>query len=226
MERVLDCIYNDVCQQEDCSKNCIRYLEVSYLLEHSNLPKAQQQRHKLYPEECDLEAFKQLAGIQKDIENFVNGNNSLYLYSAGCGNGKTTWAVKLLLQYFNEIWSGNGFRRRGLFINVPTFLSKCKEVMNRSDKEFEEMRSAIPKTDFVIFDDMVVYRMSAYDYTTLLNYADQRIFNARTTMYTGNVPLENLHEFIGDRLASRICSGITIELKGLDQRYGSTSDNQ
>lgn len=219
-----DCIYNDVCQQE-CSSSCIRYLESSYLLEHSNIPKAKQKRYKLEPENCDIQAFRRLANIQKKITTFVEENNSLYLYSATCGNGKTTWSIKLMLQYFNEVWAGNGFRRRGLFINAPTFLSKCKEVMDYPDKNFEAMRRDIPNVDFLIFDDMIISKMSNYDYSTLLNYADQRIFNEKTTIYTGNVPPENLSEFVGDRLASRICSGYTIELKGQDRRYGNITDN-
>lgn len=218
-----DCIYKDVCQNE-CYSGCIRYLESSYLLEHSNIPKAKQRRYKLEPEKCDIQAFRQLAKIQKNIVQFVEENNSLYLYSDCCGNGKTTWTIKLMLQYFNEIWAGNGFKRRGLFINIPTFLSKCKEVMSYPDKEFEEMRKAIPEVDFVVFDDMIVQKLSDYDYSTLLNYADQRIFNEKTTVYTGNVIPSELSKFIGDRLASRICSGYTIELKGKDRRYGRTSN--
>ena len=87
------------------------------------------------------------------------------------------------------------------------------------------MRRDIPNVDFLIFDDMIVSKMSNYDYSTLLNYADQRIFNEKTTIYTGNVPPENLSEFVGDRLASRICSGYTIELKGQDRRYSNITDN-
>lgn len=219
-----DCIYNDVCKQR-CSSSCIRYLEMSYLLEHSNIPKAKQVRHKLIPEKCDLEAFNILANIQDNIVDFVEENNSLYLYSATCGNGKTTWTVKLMLQYFNEIWAGNGFKRRGLFINVPTFLSKCKEVISYPDPSFEAIRKAIPQVDLLVFDDMIVSRMSNYDYSTLLNYADQRVFNEKTTIYTGNVPLDKIQDFVGDRLASRICSGMTIELKGLDRRYGGITNH-
>lgn len=224
MERIEDCIYSDVCQQE-CSSSCIRYLEMSYLLEYSNIPKARQHRYKLYPEDCDLDAFQQLSDIQRDIVNFVDGDNSLYLYSCNCGNGKTTWSVKLMLQYFNEVWSGNGFRRRGLFVNIPMFLSKSKEVISHPDENFELMRQALPEVDLVVFDDISVSRLSDFDHTVLLNYADQRVFNGKTTIYTGNVPPDKLHETVGHRLASRINKGHVIELKGLDRRNGSTSNN-
>lgn len=223
-----DCIYYDVCslvETETCNKSCVRYLEMKHLLESSNIPKSKWTHHPLEPDKCDVQAFKRLVKIQKNITTFVNQNNFLYLYSTTCGNGKTTWSIKLMLQYFNEVWSGNGFKRRGIFINVPTFLSKCKDVISNPDPEFEELRQDICTADFVIFDDMVVNKMSNYDYSTLLTYTDQRIFNEKTTVFTGNIPLDNLSYFIGDRLASRITSGITIELKGVDRR-GSTSNNQ
>jgi len=221
-----DCIYKDVCRQKDCSTNCIRYLEISYLLDKSNIPKARQCRHKMIPEDCDVDAFDRLADIQHNILDFVNNDGSLYLYSYNCGNGKTTWSVKLLLQYFNEIWSGNGFRRRGLFINVPTFLSKSKEVIARPDTKFEELRTAIPNVDLVVFDDISVARLSDYDYTTLLNLIDQRVFNCKSTVYTGNVEPKELEKVVGYRLASRIAQGHIIELKGLDMRNGRFTDNQ
>lgn len=221
------CIYHNGCSQVDsayCNNGCVRYLEMNHLLEASNIPKSQQCRHVLQPDNCDVAAFKRLLKIQKNITTFVNENNFLYLYSTNCGNGKTTWAVKLMLQYFNEVWSGNGFKCRGLFINVPTFLSKCKDVIGKPDSKFEEMRQIIGTVDFVIFDDMIVNKMSNYDYSTLLNYTDQRIFNDKTTIFTGNIPVDNLSEYVGDRLSSRITSGITIELKGEDRR-GSTPNH-
>lgn len=224
MERIEDCIYRDVCQQE-CSESCIRYLEMSYLLKHSNIPKARQCRHRLYPEDCDLKSFQQLADIQHSMIDFVNGDNSLYLHSYCCGNGKTTWSIKLMLQYFDEVWSGNGFRCRGLFVNIPTFLSKCKEVISHPDEDFESMRKILPYVDLVVFDDISVSRLSDFDYTTLLNYADQRVFNGKSTIYTGNVHPDELYKTVGHRLASRINRGYTIELKGLDRRNDSTSNN-
>lgn len=225
MERISDCIYNDVCQQE-CSSGCIRYLEMNYLLDHSNIPKARQHRYKLIPDMCDLAAFQKLSDIQHNIVDFVENDNSLYLWSGRCGNGKTTWTIKLMLQYFNEIWSGNGFRVRGIFINVPTFLAKCKEVISYPDDKFESIRRKIPDADLVVFDDMLTTQLSAYDYTTLLNYVDQRVFNEKTTIYTGNACADDLNRIIGDRLASRISKGDIIELKGSDRRHDSTSNNK
>lgn len=212
-----DCIYKEVCKTE-CKNLCIRYSEMSYLLQTSNLPKSQWGFHKLFPDECDVPAFEKLADIQMNIKQFVDEGNILYLYSKQVGNGKTTWTVKMLLQYFNEIWAGNGFNKRGLFINVPTFLNKTKQVISKPDKEFDELRSIIPDIDLVIFDDITATKMSNYDYTTLLSLIDQRVFQQKCCIFTGNIPKNNLSENVGDRIASRICSGTIIELKGQDMR--------
>ena len=67
--------------------------------------------------------------------------------------------------------------------------------------------------------------LSNYDYTTLLNYVDQRVFNCKSTIYTGNANPKNLNQVIGDRLASRISNGYIIELKGLDRRNDSATNN-
>ena len=159
MERNKDCIYEPYCDNE-CHSMCIRYLETKYLLDASNIPKSKQKVNTLYPDTCDINSFSMLSDIREDIKEFVRCGSNLYIYSSTCGNGKTTWAIKIMLQYFNEMWAGNGFTERGIFINVP---------------------------------------------------------------YTGNIKPEQLSNYVGERLASRIANNsILIELKGRDMRNGTT----
>lgn len=212
-----DCIYKEVCETE-CKNLCVRYSEMSYLLQMSNIPKTQQKIHKMYPDDCDLQSFEKLAEIQEDILNFVNNGEFLYIYSNQVGNGKTTWTIKLMLQYFNEIWAGNGFNQRGLFINVPVYISRAKEAISTPAKNFESMRKALPKVDLAIFDDVTVSKLSNYDYSLLLAPIDERIFNTKATIFTGNLTPNELSRFVGERVASRICSGSLIKLEGQDMR--------
>ena len=115
-----DCIYKEVCSN-DCENMCLRYLEMKYMLDNSNIPKDRQKIVKLVPDDCDYNSFVKLAEIQESIGNFVKNGSSLYIYSNTCGNGKTTWSIKLMLQYFDSVWAGNSFTKRGLFLNVPEF---------------------------------------------------------------------------------------------------------
>ena len=90
----------------------------------------------------------------------------------------------MLLQYFNEVWEGNGLNIRGLFINVPQFLNKSKAVISKPDPEFEELRNNLETADLVVFDDVsALANMSGYDYTTLYSYIDSRSFQNMAMIY-------------------------------------------
>lgn len=214
-----DCVYKDVCN-DTCRPACMRYVEMKYMLKHSNIPESQQKIHRLMPEQCDIKAFEKLADIQQDIYNFVKQGKTLYIYSPNCGNGKTTWSIKLMLQYFNEMWAGNGFTKRGIFVNVPSFLATCKFTISHPDESFDELRANLPKVDLVIFDDIATTKLTEYEYSLLLTYIDQRVFGEKATIYTGNISPNKLQDYVGNRLASRIVGDNTtkVMLRGKDMR--------
>lgn len=214
-----DCIYKDmnVCEGE-CPSTCIQWVVMKYLLKHSNIPKAQQCVHKLRPNDCDLQAFERLSAIQMDIVNFTYNGGILYIYSRNCGNGKTTWSIKMLLQFFHEIWEGNGLTERGLFINVPTFLVQLKNAISKPSDYLDEIKQLLPEVDLVVFDDISNITASNYDYSNLYTYIESRCFQNKAMIFTGNVPPEELSNVLGNRIVSRICQGVNIELKGADRR--------
>lgn len=224
MSKFEDCIYKDVCAL-DCKPSCMRYVEMNYMLKHSNIPKAKQRINVLIPDECDVKAFEQLADIRNSIVDFTDCGNSLYIYSTTCGNGKTTWSIKLMLQYFNEMWPGNGFTKRGVFVNVPTFLYTCKSIISKPDSNFEDLRKSLFDVDLVIWDDIAASKMSDYDYSLLLALIDSRVLNEKANIYTGNIVPSQLEQYVGTKLASRILEGSQICLRGGDRRNGPTSNN-
>lgn len=217
-----NCWYKETCNKfntKDCNQNCIRYMEMYYLIESSNIPKGKQFSNKLIPNKIDLENFKFLNEIKKDIINFVSNGESLYIYSQNFGNGKTTWSIKLMQSYFDKIWAGNGFTQKGLFVHTPTFLTKFKEVINKKDEEFEVLKQKLLEVDLVIWDDIAAGKLSDYDHTNLLTYIDQRKLNGKSNIYTGNLNEKELTEALGNRLKSRVWNDSTIvELYGNDRR--------
>lgn len=219
MERRSDCWYNSVCQ-ETCSNSCIRYLEMKFLMDNSNIPKAKQMPLSLTAPACDLPAYKRLAEIKSDIVDFVECGQNLYIASDKTGNGKTSWSIKLMCKYFDSVWAGNGFRQRAVFIHVPTFLLKCKDF-NKKDSAFDEIKSLLPTIDLVVWDDIASTDVSAYDYSQLLMYIDSRLLNSLSNIFTGNYEnKERLEKRLGMKLASRIWSDTTevIIFKGGDMR--------
>ena len=193
---------------------------MKYLMDNSNIPKAKQIPQSLTAPDCDLKSFKRLAEIKKDIVDFVDCGCNLYIASNTTGNGKTSWSIKLMLKYFDSIWAGNGFRPRGLFIHVPTFLLKCKDF-NKKDPDFEEIKTLLPYIDLVVWDDIASTDVSAYDYSQLLMYIDNRLLNEKSNIFTGNYDdRQALEKRVGMKLSSRVWSDTTevIIFKGGDMR--------
>lgn len=198
--------------------NNLRFQEMLYMIESSGIPE-KVIGTRLTPDEVDYNQFVRLANIQENIIEFVESGNNLYLYSKTCGNGKTTWAIKLLLQYFNEIWACNNYKERGLFINVPSFLTKIKTVIGKPDAQFEHIRELIDTVDIVIWDDIASTKLSDFDYNTLLTHIDKRTLEGKCNVYTGNILPAELDKYIGQRLSSRVLNHSTlIELLGNDRR--------
>ena len=214
--RIQDCWYEKVCQNE-CSNTCLRYNEMKFLMDNSDIPPDKQIPDKLIPEEQDLEAFKQLNDIKLGIIDFVKDGKSLYIWSNYTGNGKTSWSLKIILRYFNDIWAGNGFRVRGKFVHIPALLLKLKDFNNPLSEEY---KNDILNCDLVIFDDIASVGISQYDLSQLLLYIDHRSLYGKSTIYTGNLDMYDMDKVLGSRLTSRIWSKDTtiIELKGADRR--------
>lgn len=216
----MDCIYKEVCTIKECNTNiCLRNIEMSYLLESSCIPQKFYKSFALQPDNVDYQQFVKLRSIKDNIVDIVKSNEfNLLIYGNNTGNGKTSWAVKILLHYFDKIWAGNGLRQRGLFIHVPNFLLRLKDF-DVKDIQLEEIKKILPTVDLVIWDDICSTNISDYDNTQLLNYIDSRIGNGKANIFTSNVDLNIANKCIGNRLTSRIWNNsIRIELKGKDRR--------
>lgn len=200
-----DCWYSHVCPQvrDGCEVTCLKYLEMKHLMDESGIPKAKQIPSKLIPEsDEDFKSFTKLQAIKDDIVNFVNSGKSLYICSEYVGNGKTSWALKLMLRYFDQIWAGNGFKTRGLFVHVPTLLLKIKDFQNPLSEEF---KSNLMNCDLIVWDDIATSTISNYDYSNLLMYIDSRMMMGKANIYTSNiVSVEDLQEKLSAKLADRI----------------------
>ena len=220
------CWYKTNCPKfntSECNDKCIRYMEMHYLIENSNIPKSSRYKNKLSPSACDLDSFKKLNEIKSNIEDFVDNGENLYIYSKNFGNGKTSWGIKLMLQYFNKVWLCNGFVIRGLFIHTPTFLTMLKNNVGKRNEEFEMLKEQILTVDLVVWDDIASSKLSDFDHTNLLTYIDQRILSGKSNIYTGNLDREQLLQSVGNRLTSRIWNDSTkIEFFGNDRRGGNT----
>lgn len=217
-EQSSNCWYKEVCdkQSDRCENTCIRYAEMLYLVENSGIPK-----NKWYPQTLDAgedyRQYERLSVIKDDIVNFVKYGSNLYITSENTGNGKTSWAIKLMLKYFNDIWAGNGFQVRAMFIHIPTLLLKLKNFENPLSEEY---KNNILNCDLIVWDEIAYSNISDYDYSNLLMFLENRILSGKSNIFTSNRDTKKkLDDVVGGKLSSRIWeTSEIIQFRGKDRR--------
>lgn len=217
-----NCWFKDVyCQEpeENCNHGCQLFCNMKRLVDNSGLPYKLKTANKLQCPEQDEEAYLQLNEIKKNIVDFVENGNNLYIYSNNVGNGKTTWASKLMMAYFACI-ADNGHtisEVHGKFIDTVEFL-KLGTDFTQSEGYYKLYRQ-LCEADLVIFDDVAVYEVTLPEAKALYTVVNKRISNGLSTIFTSNRDVESLTNVVGGRIASRIWeASTTIELKASSMR--------
>lgn len=219
IQRNSDCWYKDTCKDETCD-HCLTFLQMKYQFDNCGLPKSKYMPIELFINDInkiDRDAFVRLSEIRKGIVDFVENGNNLYICSKNTGNGKTSWAIKMLQTYFHYTAIGNYENLKGMFVSVADLLLKLKDFNNPLPKSFKDN---LENVDLVIWDDIAVTGISQYDYTQLYNIINNRIFAEKSNIFTSNqITSKGLESVLGVRLTSRIWNtSEVIEFKGGDIR--------
>lgn len=165
-----------------------------------------------------------------------DGIKSLYLFSAETGTGKTSSASAILTEYIIADYLGalkagkqpqqcpayfldvnewqtlyNGFARS----NIPT------DIAEKYSRPYYEAMEKAKKTPFVVLDDIGVRSSTVgfgADLHTIINY---RVTNGLPTVYTSNIPVEELETVFDRRFYDRVRDKkqtAVIAFKGESQR--------
>lgn len=219
-----NCWYKDFCEYagtEECDAQCKRFVQTDYLFQLSNLPKSCWTSQKLSTELLIPEVKETICTVMADIEFYVKSGFNMYLYGdTGCG--KTSWAIKLMNNYFACIAEKNNFSTRGLFINIPSFLRDSKLHMTYKSNNFLDLLNTINVCDIVIWDEVGQTNPTNYESQWLYSYINERLLAKKCNIYTSNLSPEALRE-VDERLASRVCSeSDCLEITGVDMRTTKT----
>lgn len=217
-ERNSECWYKDTCK-DDCD-TCAVFFQMKWQMENSGLPKAKQKPIVLKlteDNEMDTDAFLRLRDIRENIVDFVERGRNLYICSDTTGNGKTSWAIKMLQTYFHYTAVGNYDNLKGMFVSTTELLLRLKDFNNPLSKTYLDN---LREVDLVVWDDIAVSGMSQYDFTQLYSIIDARVLAEKSNIFTSNqTTAEGLADFVGSRLVSRIYyTSEIIELYGKDRR--------
>lgn len=225
-----ECWMKDYCSKYlsdlncDCridSVFCSKLFKLDKLYSLSLLSDNQRKHQSLFidADGSDRNEFIRLKEIEKNIDSWISSGKNLYLYSSICGNGKTSWAVRLLQAYFEKIWYKSDLVCKGLFVNVPRFLIALKNNITAMDEYAIHVKDNILSADLVVWDDVAIKTATTYEMENLLSILDYRLNSNKSNIYTSNLFGQDLNERLGERLYSRIINlSEIIELKGQDKR--------
>lgn len=226
-----DCFLYNCCNHKDCDKEfCIRKYKITNIFKASLIPENKwvKQSLKIDEDGTDYNEFLQLADIDKNIVDFIKSGKNIYLHSSNCGNGKTSWALRLAGDYITspKIWPKASNQCLVLFISVPRLLLSLKEDISKKSDYVSYIKKNVLDADLVIWDDIAAKVGTEFELTHLFNFIDTRIARKKSNIYTSNLNPIELDNALEARLKSRVCyeNVIDIELHGADKRFLSNKE--
>lgn len=176
-------------------------------IKNARIPKRYLNDIPLTPSKADEQTFIELNEIKKNVKDFVDKGENLLICSNQAGNGKTSWAIKLLKAYIDEVQNyGFTYDTPALFINVNSFLNEKKLGINDPEisSRINKIEKAILTAPLVVFDDIADKSLSEFDLNLLYYWLDYRTANMKTCIYTTNELPEQLKQTLNGKLYSRV----------------------
>ncbi len=226
-----ECWFKSVCKDfkkpGECYRGCLRYMVMHYLAYASDVPKKMQ-----YPEHLivdvpkdDKVAYLELNRLKSNICDFVSYGGSLLIQSKNTGNGKTTWAIKLLMKFLEKQIPVCKLEPQGRFVNLTNVYTKMRINIQNNSGYTEKLMNDMYSLPLVVFDDMGVADLSKYEYTTLYDIINTRCNNGLASIYTTNLMGTELLDVLGNRLYSRVNNGEVVTFTSKDRRVNAHERN-
>jgi DNA replication protein DnaC len=227
-----NCILSNVCSlvnSEACTRFCPHFIATDARLKSANVP----QNYRLLTisnspiRASEPGVYKTLDAYVKTFKRALDASEghaaepikSVYLYSPTPGNGKTTTAIALLHEYLIRHYVGSLQRGRQpeqvpvYFLDVNEFQTLFNEfnrnnvpadVAETASREYYHRYHKAKVTPFVVLDDIGVRSASEAFRGDLHSIINHRITNGLPSVYTSNLPIEELVRVFDARLYDRV----------------------
>ncbi len=216
----IGCYAEEYCKKApDCNKYCVGYVQMRNVYHFSRIPMRYRKKVELKAS-GDKAAFIELKGWMDNVEENVNDGKCIFITSPNKGNGKTSWACKIMNEFFRKVALSNNLRCRGVFVNVPEFLQEIRSEISSGKNITGPLIEDIKAADLVIWDDVGTEKPSDWVREQLYILINHRDANQKSQIYTSNLSLEQLKDdrYLGDRIVSRISQALVVTFKGNDRR--------
>ena len=228
MTNAKHCVLAHACNlanSESCTRFCPHFIATDARLKSANVPR---EYRLITLKNSPVRASE--PGVYKTLDAYVKTFirafdapsepiKSVYLYSPTPGNGKTTTAIVLLHEYLIRHYVGSLQRGRQpeqvpvYFLDVNEFQTLFNEF-NRSNvptdvadfaaREYYYRYHKAKVTPFVVLDDIGVRSASEAFRGDLHSIINHRVTNGLPSVYTSNLPIEELARVFDARLYDRV----------------------
>ncbi len=161
--------------------------------------------------DCSFENYETNVSIGNIKDSISDGENILMYGTAG--SGKTHLSVAMLRL------AGTTLEGEFEWVSTPNLISCLRKTAFEScDVAILNEVDSIYRCDFLFIDDIGTEKLSDFVLQEWYRLIDTRYGNMQKTVFTSNLSPTDLANQYGARLASRICSGKSFEIKGSDYR--------
>ena len=179
--------------------------KLNNLFELSGLPKKYFEPQHLVKREVDAECWDWLEDVRNNIVEEVQRGLNIVITSTTVGNGKTSWAVRLLQRYLAETALDGRMVEKGMFVVSAQLLTEFGDYNYfQTMKEFLERFEKLKTCDLLVIDEIGGGSLTKASYPYLYDLVNYRVDNNLSTIYTTNYTDEEIIDLLGQRLYSRI----------------------
>ena len=179
--------------------------KLNNLFELSGLPKKYFEPQHLVKREVDAECWDWLEDVRNNIVEEVQNGLSIVITSSIVGNGKTSWAVRLLQRYLAETALDGRMVEKGRFVVSAQLLTEFGDYNYfQTMQEFLERFERLKTCDLLVIDEIGGGSLTKASYPYLYDLVNYRVDNNLSTIYTTNYTDEEIIDLLGQRLYSRI----------------------
>jgi DNA replication protein DnaC len=157
---------------------------------------------------------KYVATFDRQFEADSPRIKSLYLWSESPGTGKTTTAIAVLNEWLIAHYIGSLKRNRqavqtpAVFLDVNAFQTDYNlATMTNDESEMAKIKATIQRTQqapFAVLDDIGVRSASEAFRSYVHAIVNYRTANALPTVFTSNLPIEEMERVFDARLYDRM----------------------